>query len=68
MPAPSPHQPLKDWLRALSHATPQHDIGAAMRLFVRDAFGRDLAAFTRNAIARNAQDAISDMLRGGVRG
>lgn len=68
MPAPSPDQPLKDWLSALSHATPQHDIGAAMHLFVRDALCRDLAAFTRNAIARNAQDVISDTLGGGIRG
>ncbi len=63
MPVPSPHQELNDWLTAFSDATSQHDIRAATRLFVPDAFWRDLAAFTWNIITVEGSRAIGDMLQ-----
>lgn len=63
MPGPSPAQHLNDWLTAFSDATSRHDISAVIRLFVPDAFWRDLAAFTWNIITVEGQDAISEMLQ-----
>ena len=58
MPTLSPDQQLNDWLTAFSSATSRHDIDAAMRLFVSDAFWRDLAAFTWNISTVEGRDAI----------
>lgn len=63
MPDPEPDQQLNDWLTAFSEATSRHDIDGVVRLFVPDAFWRDLAAFTWNVITVESQDAIGDMLR-----
>src|ERR1700747_3207784 len=58
----TPDQQLTHWLTAFSDAASRHDIDAVMRLFLPEAFWRDLSAFTWNVVTAEGKQAIRDML------
>jgi putative flavoprotein involved in K+ transport len=58
----TPHQELDGWLAAFEEALSDCDVDAATRLFLPDAFWRDLVAFTWNVHTAEGQAAIRDML------
>ncbi len=58
----TPDKQLDRWLAAVSDAMSRHDIDAVMRLFLPEAFWRDLVAFTWNVTTVEGQEAIRDML------
>jgi putative flavoprotein involved in K+ transport len=55
-------QEVNRWLAAFDNALSHHDVDAAMRLFLPDAYWRDLVAFTWNVLTAEGHEAIRDML------
>jgi putative flavoprotein involved in K+ transport len=55
-------QELNRWLTAFDSALSRRDVEAAMRLFLPDAYWRDLVAFTWNVLTAQGHKTIRDML------
>ena len=55
-------QELNSWLAAFDKALARNDIEAAVKLFLPDAFWRDLVAFTWNVHTAEGHTAIGDLL------
>jgi putative flavoprotein involved in K+ transport len=58
----TPDQELNSWLAAFDNALARSDIEAAVKLFLPDAFWRDLVAFTWNVHTAEGHAAIRDLL------
>jgi putative flavoprotein involved in K+ transport len=55
-------QELNHWLATFAGALSRRDVDAAMRLFLPDAYWRDLLAFTWNVLTAEGHEAILEML------